>query len=113
MANRFPLSSVFNCPVELALELLGGKWKPVILAHVKTGPKRYGELRRLIPKLSDKMLTQRLHELVDHDLLVHEDAIYRLAPRGEKLRPALDALYAWGVRVGEELDVRIEMPRID
>jgi len=113
MANRFPLSPAFNCPVELALELLGGKWKPVILAHVKTGPKRYGELRRLIPKLSDKMLTQRLHELVDHGLLERDDAAYRLAPRAQRLRPALDALYEWGVWVADELGATIDVPTLD
>src|SRR5688572_12262304 len=53
------LARVYSCHVELALEILGGKWKPVILAHLKEGPLRYGELRtRIGSRLSDKMLTQ-------------------------------------------------------
>ena len=57
------LARSFGCPTELALELLGGKWKTVILARLKGGPQRYGELRRKIPRLSDKMLTQCLQGL--------------------------------------------------
>jgi hypothetical protein len=57
------LPRTFGCAVELSLELLGGKWKPIILARLKDGPLRYGELRRLIPSLSDKMLTERLADL--------------------------------------------------
>jgi DNA-binding HxlR family transcriptional regulator len=57
------LPRTFGCAVELSLELLGGKWKPIILARLKDGPLRYGELRRLTPSLSDKMLTERLADL--------------------------------------------------
>ncbi|TIT84977.1 MAG: helix-turn-helix transcriptional regulator, partial [Mesorhizobium sp.] len=48
---------LYGCPVELALDALGGKWKTVILARIKERPLRYSELRRMIPSLSDKMLT--------------------------------------------------------
>ena len=54
--NRLPRT--FGCPVELSLESFGGKWKAVILARLKDGALRYGELRRLIPQLSDKVLTE-------------------------------------------------------
>ncbi|MER9961250.1 helix-turn-helix transcriptional regulator [Mesorhizobium sp. M0045] len=47
---------LYGCPVEFALDALGGKWKTVILARIKEQPMRYSELRRLIPSLSDKML---------------------------------------------------------
>ncbi|MER8732271.1 helix-turn-helix transcriptional regulator [Mesorhizobium sp. M1227] len=56
---------LYGCPVEFALDALGGKWKTVILARIKEQPMRYSDLRRLIPSLSDKMLTQRLAELVE------------------------------------------------
>ncbi|MBB6409757.1 winged helix-turn-helix transcriptional regulator [Mesorhizobium sangaii] len=56
---------LYGCPVEFALDALGGKWKTVILARIKQQPLRYSELRRTIPSLSDKMLTQRLADLVD------------------------------------------------
>lgn len=84
------------CPVELALDALGGKWRVVILARVKEGAQRYGDLRRQIPGMSDKMLTQRLRELVRAGLLSHDGAEYALTARGHDARPVLDALYAWG-----------------
>ncbi len=48
----------YGCGVEFALSLLGGKWKTVLLAHLKERPRRYGELRVLVPAISDKMLTR-------------------------------------------------------
>ena len=48
----------YHCATELAVDLIGGKWKPVILAHLKEGAHRYGELRRRMPGVSEKMLTQ-------------------------------------------------------
>lgn len=54
------LARRFGCPVELSIEILGGKWKPVILARLKDHSYRYSELRKLIPGLSTKMLTERL-----------------------------------------------------
>ncbi len=98
-----------GCPVELALELLGGKWKPVILARLKAGPLRYGELRRLIPALSDKMLTERLADLQAQGLVerIAEGAGYRLTARGESLRPVLGALYDWGQTQAEALHVTL------
>jgi DNA-binding HxlR family transcriptional regulator len=95
------LARTFGCPTELALELLGGKWKTVILARLKDGPLRYAELRRRIPRLSDKMLTQCLQGLQERGL-VSRDAVpgaaarYRLTPAGRSLRPLLQQLYDWG-----------------
>lgn len=106
------LQDTFGCPVELALELIGGKWTTVLLAHLKESPRRYAELRRLVPRISDKMLTQRLQELVDKDLVqrvaIDGGAEYRLTTRGETLRPVLDQLYAWGERQARELGARVE-----
>lgn len=56
---------LYGCPVEFALDVLGGKWKTVILARIKQSSMRYSDLRRMIPALSEKMLSQRLKELVD------------------------------------------------
>lgn len=107
--NRLPKS--FDCPVELSLALLGGKWKPVILARLKDGPLRYSELRRLIPQLSDKMLTERLADLQAQDLVAHEEGArsgsYRLSARGESLRPLLQALYDWGEVQASDLKIDI------
>ena len=94
----------YGCPVELSLELLGGKWSVVLLARLKQGPHRYADLRRVVPGISDKMLTQRLHELVENGLVLHEGESYRLGARGESARDVLGALYAWGKQMAPELD---------
>jgi DNA-binding HxlR family transcriptional regulator len=101
--------TVFGCPVEYVLDLLGGKWRAVLLAHLKESPQRYGELRRLVPKVSEKMLTQRLHELVDDGLVEHRaDGSYALTARGDGLRPVLQALYDLGARLAAETGAVID-----
>ena len=105
------LPKAFGCPVEFSLELLGGKWKTVILARLKEGPLRYGELRRLVPQLSDKVLTERLDDLQSLGLIRREgdkrSSAYRLSARGETLKPLLQALYDWGQEHARELNVVI------
>ena len=61
MSKRLP--KTFNCPTEFTLAVLGGKWKTVILCYLKQQPWRYSDLRKLVPELSDKMLTERLRDL--------------------------------------------------
>lgn len=94
----------YSCPVELAVTRLGGKWKVVLLARLKERPHRYAELRHAIPELSDKVLTERLRELVAAGLVVRTKeggrgapSEYSLSERGAALRPALEALYQWGL----------------
>jgi DNA-binding HxlR family transcriptional regulator len=97
------LRTQFDCPVELTLEVLAGKWNPVILAHVKEGARRYSELRALIPRLSDKVLSERRRDLEQRGLLLRQAAeqggrrtTYALSAQGDSLRPVLTALYRWG-----------------
>ncbi|WP_027059261.1 winged helix-turn-helix transcriptional regulator [Mesorhizobium loti] len=102
---------LYGCPVEFALDALGGKWKTVIIARIKQSPLRYSELRRLIPSLSDKMLTQRLADLVEIGFVVLETspdgkARYALTGRGHDLAVALQALYDWGSLHGRAEGVR-------
>lgn len=106
----------FSCGVELALQVIGGKWKAVILAQLKQGALRYGELRARIPALSDKMLTQRLRDLEVLGLVVRRKSggrgapsSYELTARAKSLRPALEALNAWGQRIAPEVGARVEM----
>lgn len=98
--------STYGCPVELTLAVLGGKWKTVLLAHLKGGPQRYRDLRERVPGLSDKMLTQRLRELEEAGLVERgsstEAAAYALSGRGRSLGPVLQALYDWGVQAEQE-----------
>lgn len=103
-----------SCPVELTLETIGGKWATVILAHLKEGVHRYGELRRRIPGVSEKMLVQRLRGLESRGL-VHRTAAgpkgsevveYRLTEEGASLAPVLQALYDWGLSRATRTGVR-------
>jgi DNA-binding HxlR family transcriptional regulator len=103
-----PRARLYGCPVELALDLLGGKWKTVILARLKQSPLRYGELRSVVPGLADKMLTQRLRDLeragfVGRSKKDDGHACYHLTLRGRSLGPALEALYAWGSEVAPQV----------
>lgn len=96
---------VEECSVRAALGVIGGKWKPVIARYLMLGTKRFGELRRCMPDVTQKMLTQQLREL-ERDRIVarkvyHEippKVEYSLTPYGETLRPVLEALCEWGKR---------------
>ena len=97
------LAKRFNCPTEFALDVLGGKWKTVLLCYLKERPCRYRELRLLVPRLSDKVLTERLRELTEKGLVMrrkedgHASVVtYSLTPKGQTLRKLLSELYALG-----------------
>jgi DNA-binding HxlR family transcriptional regulator len=108
------MRKTYGCPVELSLDLLGGKWKSIILARLKDRPVGYGELRRLISDLSDKVLTERLKGLEAQGLVKRMRTSgqpvrfrYALTDRGESLRPVLEALYSWGEQAAAELNLQI------
>jgi DNA-binding HxlR family transcriptional regulator len=114
MANR--LARSFNCPTEFTLQVLGGKWKTVILCYLKVGPLRYAELRKLIPSLSDKVLSQRLRELTEAGLVDRKaddgdrSELYALSLRGESLGRILSELYHWGDDNAAEFGVKVGHP---
>lgn len=93
----------FHCPIEATLSVLGGKWTPLVLWHLRDETLRFGELRRRIPGITKKMLSQRLQELAGAGV-VHREAYaevpprveYSLTPFGQTLRPVLDAMCQWG-----------------
>lgn len=93
---------MYNCPVELALDVIGGKWRVVLLAHLKERSHHYGELRRKVPGISEKMFVQRLRELQEAGLVARAEVPphveYSLTEEGRSLGPALQALYDWGVQ---------------
>ncbi|HTJ36718.1 MAG TPA: helix-turn-helix domain-containing protein [Dactylosporangium sp.] len=104
----------YHCPVELAVDIVGGKWRPVILAHLKQGVHRYGELRRRMPHVSEKMLVQRLRELEADGLVARRDlgtnpphVEYELTAEGRSLAPVLQALYDWGAARAERTGISI------
>jgi DNA-binding HxlR family transcriptional regulator len=93
----------YNIPVEATLEIIGGKWKCVFLCHLTHGKKRTNELKRLMPNITQKMLTQQLRELEDDGVInriVHQQippkVEYELSEYGWSLQTILDSLCAWG-----------------
>jgi DNA-binding HxlR family transcriptional regulator len=114
MAKRLPKS--FHCPTEFTLAILGGKWKTVILCFLKERPCRYAELRRLLPKVSDKMLTERLHDLTAAGLVVRKPRTvglareYSLTSKGQQLTSILRHLDNWGRENAPAFDVRVGAP---
>jgi Predicted transcriptional regulators len=93
----------YKVGVEAALEVMGGKWKPLIIYHLMTGPKRTSELRRLIPGITQKMLTTQLRGLEKDEIVertiyqeIPPKVEYTLTPYGWGLKPALDLLCYWG-----------------
>jgi DNA-binding HxlR family transcriptional regulator len=112
--KRFPKS--VGCPVELSLNLLGGKWKVVILSWLKEQPLRYAELRQRIPGLSDKVLTERLADLqrqgwIERGRDSHGtgQSRYQLTANGQTLRPVLQQLYEWGAEQAVKMNVTIRL----
>jgi DNA-binding HxlR family transcriptional regulator len=105
----------YHCAVELAVDVVGGKWRPVILAHLKEGVHRYGELRRRMPQVSEKMLVQRLRELEADGLVARRDlgtspphVEYELTAEGRSLIPVLQALHDWGTARATRTEIFIE-----
>lgn len=93
----------YNCPVEAAVDLIGGKYKAVILWHLMGKTLRYSELHRLVARATDKMLAQQLRELERDGLIsrkvypvVPPKTEYSLTEFGRTLAPILDALCEWG-----------------
>lgn len=101
--NNEPPAKRYRVGVEAALEVMGGKWKPLIIYHLMDGAKRTSELRRLIPDITQKMLTTQLRALEKDDIIVRNvyteippRVDYELTPYGRSLKPALDLLCYWG-----------------
>ncbi|MFG1396871.1 winged helix-turn-helix transcriptional regulator [Roseixanthobacter pseudopolyaromaticivorans] len=92
-----------GCAVEGTLSLIDGKWKGVILYHLFESTLRFNELRKRLPNVTQRMLTNQLRELEAQDLIVRTvypvvppKVEYCLSPRGQSLEPVIMALKAWG-----------------
>ncbi|MFD0049675.1 winged helix-turn-helix transcriptional regulator [Actinomycetes bacterium NPDC127524] len=93
----------YNISVEATLEVIGGKWKCVILCHLTHGKKRTSELKRLMPNITQKMLTQQLRELEEDGVInriiyqqIPPKVEYELSEYGWSLKEILDSLCLWG-----------------
>lgn len=97
------------CAVEVALDVIGNKWKGVILFHLLKGKQRFSELRRLIPGATQRMLTLQLRQLEKDKIIkrkvypeVPPKVEYSLTPFGKELRPILFSLREWGAMFMEQ-----------
>jgi DNA-binding HxlR family transcriptional regulator len=99
-----------GCGLNATLRILSGKWKPLALFFLRDGPKRYGELKRLIQGVSDKVLIQQLKDLEADQVLVRTDynevpprVDYALTPLGRSLAEAIVPLCTWGTENAAEM----------
>ena len=94
----------YNCYFELTLDIVGGKWKPIILYYISINKvARHSELKRFIPSINERMLTRQLRELEEDKLInrkvypvVPPKVEYTLTEHGETLIPILESLVKWG-----------------
>lgn len=98
-----PARELPACPVETTLMLIGDKWKVLILRDLMPGTKRFGELRKSIGSVSQKVLTAQLRDMEKNGLVsrrvyaqVPPRVEYSLTGLGKSLKPVLDAMWAWG-----------------
>lgn len=94
---------ISNCPVETTLNLIGDKWKVLILRELLSGTKRFGELSRAISGVSQKMLTQQLRQMEQDGLVARQvyaevppRVEYSLTENGKSLKPIMDSMLEWG-----------------
>lgn len=98
-----PITAPYRCPVTATMQLIGGKWKIIILWAISNNVARFGELQRAIPSITKKMLTSELRAL-EQDGLIHRKVYavvppkveYSITPLGDTLRPVLNAMGDWG-----------------
>ena len=98
------------CPVTYIMNRIGGYWKPIILYQLMSGPKRYSELKKAIPTITEKMLIQHLKQM-EADFIIIRKAkpvvppyvTYSLSPSGQELQPVLQSMAGWAVKNSAEL----------
>lgn len=110
MSDTLPPPTGFTCGLDATLRVISGKWKPLILYFLAQGPTRYGELRRAVRGVSDKMLIQHLREMEADGLITRTDyrevpprVDYSLTSLGLSLAGALAPLCDWGLANMDEV----------
>ncbi|MEB3339221.1 helix-turn-helix domain-containing protein [Okeania sp.] len=94
-----------NCPAELTLKLINGRWKLLIIKELFNGVKRFNELHRSLKGVTQKMLTQQLREM-EADGIVHREVYLQVPPKveysltslGKSLQPMINQLHEWGIK---------------
>lgn len=101
-------NKAYKCPMEMTIDLIGGKWKALLLWHLSQGVLRFNELARIFPDMSQKMLTQQLRDLEEDGLLqrtvypqIPPKVEYALTEFGSTLIPVLQEMNKWGTAYAE------------
>ncbi|MGQ1909105.1 winged helix-turn-helix transcriptional regulator [Marinifilum sp. RC60d5] len=110
---------LFPCPTSAAMELIGGKWKSVILMHLIDGKKRYNELRKGMPTITERTLSLQLKQLEKDDLISRKvytktpplKVEYSLTDFSKTLVPVLEAITEWGIFAAEEKGEFVEQKK--
>lgn len=100
-------NKLYPCTVSVAMDLVGGKWKAVILFHLKDARKRYSELRKEMPGVTERTLSLQLKQLEEDELISRKvygekpplKVIYSLTDFGKSFTPVLDTIIAWGNQI--------------
>ena len=106
---------VYQCPVDAPIQVLGGKWKLVLIFYILQEPRRNGELRRLVPTITQKMLTQQLRELEADGIVtrtvydqVPPKVVYDISPEErERLEVLIQPLCDWGMYWADKTGARV------
>jgi len=111
----------YKCSIELTLDIIGGKWKPLILWHLSNnGIQRFNELKKSMPGITQKMLTQQLREL-EANLMVHREVYAQVPPKveysltkiGESVIPLLNTMCQWGNNYCENYNKLQSLDKLD
>ena len=104
----------YNCYFEMTLDIMGGKWKPIILYYINhNGVARHSDLKRFIPSINERMLTRQLRELENDMLIIRKvypvvppKVEYSLTKCGKSLIPILTSLIEWGKNYAHSMDYK-------
>ena len=101
-----------NCPIEITLQLIGNKWKVLIIRDLLTGTKRFNELMRSVTGITQKVLTSNLRSMEEAGLLIRTvypqvppKVEYALTEMGKSLQPILDSMASWGNNYEENIEL--------
>ena len=103
-------NKLYPCTVSVAMDLVGGKWKAVILYHLKDARKRYSELRKEMPGVTERTLSLQLKQLEEDELISRQvygkkppiKVVYSLTDFGKSFTPVLDAIIGWGNQIATQ-----------
>jgi DNA-binding HxlR family transcriptional regulator len=111
-------NKLYPCTVSVAMDLVGGKWKAVILYHLKDASKRYGELRKEMPGVTERTLSLQLKQLEEDALISRQvygekppnKVVYSLTDFGKSFTPVLDAIIGWGNEIAIQKGEFVQNP---